>query len=47
MLRQDLWSIVGGVETIPPTNEEEKKRWEIKVKKVMYILSVIVENELL
>jgi hypothetical protein len=25
----DLWSIVGGAETTPPTEEEELRKWKI------------------
>ena len=42
-----MWSVVGGAETTPSTNEEEKKRWKIKVGKAMYMLLVIMEDRFL
>ena len=47
LLGQDLWSVDGGAETTPPTDKEEKKRWKIRAKKTMYVLSVTVEDEFL
>ena len=38
---------IGLVETTPPTDEEEKRKWRIKVGKAMYVLSVTVEDEFL
>ena len=47
LLEQDLWSVVGGAETTPPTDEEEKKRWKIRAGKAMYVLFVTMEDEFL
>lgn len=47
LVGQDLWSIVGGKETTPPTDKEEMKEWEVKAGKAMYVLSLTVEDEFL
>jgi len=39
--------IVSGDEKTTSIDPKEKKKWEIKAKKVMYILSIIVEDEFL
>jgi len=44
---QDLGNIIGGDKTTTPTNPNEKKKWEIKVEKTMYVLSVTMEDEFL
>jgi len=44
---QDFWGIVGGDETTAPIDQKEKKKWEIKARKAMYVISIIVENEFL
>ncbi|XP_050216406.1 uncharacterized protein LOC126667468 [Mercurialis annua] len=47
LLGQDLWEIVGGSETIPPTNENDLKKWKVRAGKAMYALSISVEDDLL
>ncbi|XP_077232082.1 uncharacterized protein LOC143866437 [Tasmannia lanceolata] len=47
LLGQDLWDIVGGENTTPPTNADELKKWKIKAGKAMYILAVTIQDELL
>jgi hypothetical protein len=47
LLGQDLWSIVGGAETTPPTDEEELKKWKIRAGKALYVLSISMEDEFL
>ena len=36
--------IIGGDETTAPIDPKEKNKWEIKVGKVMYVLSATVED---
>ena len=47
MLKQNLWSVVDSAETTLPIDGEENKRWNIRVEKSMYVISVIVEDEFL
>ena len=47
MLGQGLWSVIGGAKTTPSIDEDKKKRWNIRVGKAMYILSIIVEDKFL
>lgn len=47
LLGQDLWEIVGGSETSPPTTQDDLKKWKIRAGKVMYALSISVEDDLL
>ncbi|KAL3739611.1 hypothetical protein ACJRO7_020944 [Eucalyptus globulus] len=47
LLGQDLWDIVGGSNTTPPTNDSKLRKWNIKSGKALYVLAVIVEDELL
>ncbi|KAF7817945.1 Retrovirus-related Pol polyprotein from transposon TNT 1-94 [Senna tora] len=43
----DLWSLVGGEETQPPTEGEDLKKWKVRAGKAMYMLSVTVEDDIL
>ncbi|KAF7827584.1 Retrovirus-related Pol polyprotein from transposon TNT 1-94 [Senna tora] len=47
LLSQDLWSLVGGEETQPPTEGEDLKKWKVRAGKAMYMLSVTVEDDIL
>ncbi|KAF7843935.1 Retrovirus-related Pol polyprotein from transposon TNT 1-94 [Senna tora] len=47
LLSQDLWSLVGGEETQPLTGEEDLKKWKVRAGKAMYVLSVMVEDDIL
>nr|KYP49539.1 Retrovirus-related Pol polyprotein from transposon TNT 1-94 [Cajanus cajan] len=47
LLGQDLWSIVRGAETTPPTDEENLKKWKVRCGKALYVLSISVEDEFL
>ncbi|KAF7815252.1 Retrovirus-related Pol polyprotein from transposon TNT 1-94 [Senna tora] len=47
LLSQDLWSLVGGEETQPPTEGEDLKKWKVRAGKAMYVLSVTVEDNIL
>ncbi|KAF7831524.1 Retrovirus-related Pol polyprotein from transposon TNT 1-94 [Senna tora] len=47
LLSQDLWSLVGGEETQPPTEGEDLKKWKVRAGKAMYVLSVTVEDDIL
>ena len=42
-----MWSVVDGTETTSPTDKEEKKRWKIRTRKAMYVLSITVRDEFL
>ncbi|XXG49380.1 hypothetical protein AAC387_Pa02g3582 [Persea americana] len=46
---QDLWEIVGGIDTTAPTNDnvEAMRKWRIKAGKAMFILRTTVQKELL
>ncbi|KAH0682162.1 hypothetical protein KY289_019914 [Solanum tuberosum] len=46
-LDQELWDIIGGSDTTPPTDVEAAKRWKVKAGKAMYALSVTIEDEFL
>ncbi|KAH0703207.1 hypothetical protein KY285_017485 [Solanum tuberosum] len=46
-LGQELWDIIGGSDTTPPTNAEAVKRWKVKARKAMYALTVSIEDEFL
>ncbi|KAH0724452.1 hypothetical protein KY285_000281 [Solanum tuberosum] len=46
-LGQELWDIIGGSDTTPPTDAEAAKRWKVKVGKAMYALTVSIEDEFL
>ena len=47
LLGQDLWEIVGGSETSAPTSQDDLKKWKVKAGKVMYALSISMEDDLL
>ena len=47
LLGQDLWEMVGGLNTTPPTDAEELRNWKIKAGKAMYVLSITIEDGLL
>ncbi|OMO68008.1 Zinc finger, CCHC-type [Corchorus capsularis] len=47
LLGQDLWEVVGGHSTTPPTEVEALRQWEIKAGKALYVLSVTIEEGLL
>ena len=42
-----MWDIIDGDEKTVATDPKEKKRWEIKAKNNMYVLSITVEDEFL
>ena len=46
---QDLWEVVNGNETAPPSTEnaEALRKWKIKAGKAMYVLKTTIEDELL
>ncbi|KAG5616836.1 hypothetical protein H5410_016660, partial [Solanum commersonii] len=46
-LGQELWDIIGGSDTTPPTDAEAAKRWKVKAGKTMFVLSVTIEDEFL
>ncbi|KAH0738245.1 hypothetical protein KY290_036950 [Solanum tuberosum] len=46
-LGQELWDIIGGSDTTPPTDVEAAKRWKVEAGKTMCVLSVTIEDELL
>ena len=46
-LGQELWDIIGGSDTTPPTDAEAAKRWKVRAGKAMYALTVTVEDEFL
>ncbi|KAG5582115.1 hypothetical protein H5410_052742 [Solanum commersonii] len=43
----ELWDIIGGLDTTPPTDAKAAKRWKVKAGKVMYALTVTIEDEFL
>ncbi|KAL3732252.1 hypothetical protein ACJRO7_028997 [Eucalyptus globulus] len=47
LLGQDLWDIVGGNNTTPPTNDSDLRKWNVKSGKALYVLVVTVDDELL
>ena len=48
MKGKDLWDIVvGNDEKTVPTYSKEKKKWEIKTRKAMFVLSVTAEDDFL
>ena len=47
MLCQDVWEIVRGSETSPPTSQYDLKKWKLRAEKAMYALSISVEDDLL
>ncbi|KAH0632703.1 hypothetical protein KY284_035489 [Solanum tuberosum] len=46
-LGQELWDIIGGLDTTPPTDAEATKKWKVKARKVMYALTVSIDDEFL
>ncbi|KAH6829301.1 hypothetical protein C2S53_011525 [Perilla frutescens var. hirtella] len=44
---QDLWEIIGGIETTLPKEAEALRKWKIKVGKAMYALKTTVNKEFL
>ncbi|KAH0694065.1 hypothetical protein KY285_021162 [Solanum tuberosum] len=46
-LGQELWDIIGGSDTTPPTNVEATKRWKVKARNAMYALTITIEDEFL
>ncbi|KAG5598025.1 hypothetical protein H5410_039257 [Solanum commersonii] len=44
---QELWDIISGSDTTPPTDVEAAKRWKVKAGKTMYALTVTIEDEFL
>ncbi|CAN1155900.1 Retrovirus-related Pol polyprotein from transposon RE1 [Linum perenne] len=44
---QDLWDIVAGSQTTPPTDAEGLRKWNVKVGKAFYVLSAPVDDSLL
>ncbi|KAH0670865.1 hypothetical protein KY285_025727 [Solanum tuberosum] len=46
-LGQELWDIISGSDTTPPTDAEAAKRWKVKTGRAMFVLSVTIEDELL
>ncbi|CAN1184463.1 hypothetical protein LINPERHAP2_LOCUS36992 [Linum perenne] len=44
---QDLWDIVIGSQTTPPTDVEGLRKWNVKVGKAFYVLSIAVDDSLL
>ena len=42
-----MWDIIGGDENTVPMDPKEKKMWEMKAGKSMYVLSITVEDEFL
>ncbi|KAF2320962.1 hypothetical protein GH714_032237 [Hevea brasiliensis] len=47
LLGQNLWEIVGGAKMSPSTNSKDLKKWKVRAGKVMYALSISVEDEVL
>ena len=47
LMGEDLWDIVGGSNTTPPTNLEELKKWKVKAGKAMYMLSITIQDNML
>ena len=46
LIGQDLWDIVGGESTTPPTGDAKaRKEWEMKCGRAMFMLMVVVEDE--
>ncbi|CAN1136043.1 hypothetical protein LINPERHAP2_LOCUS9229 [Linum perenne] len=43
----DLWDIVAGSQTTPTSNAEGLQKWNVKVEKAFYVLSVAVDDSLL
>ncbi|CAN1164729.1 hypothetical protein LINPERHAP2_LOCUS25739 [Linum perenne] len=39
---QDLWDIVVGSQTTPPTDAEGLRKWNVKVGKAFYVLSAAI-----
>lgn len=47
-LGQELWNIVGGSNTTPSTYVvEATKMWKVTARKIMFLLTIIVEDEFL
>ncbi|KAH0685758.1 hypothetical protein KY290_017293 [Solanum tuberosum] len=46
-LGQELWDIIGGSDTTPPTDAEAAKRWKTKDGKAIYALTVTIEDDFL
>lgn len=46
---QDLWEIVGGSDTVPPSSEnaEALRKWKIKAGKALFVLKTTIQKELL
>ncbi|CAN1187369.1 hypothetical protein LINPERHAP2_LOCUS38695 [Linum perenne] len=41
---QDLWDIVAGSQTTPPTDAKGLRKWNVKVGKAFYLLSAAVDG---
>ncbi|KAG5619815.1 hypothetical protein H5410_005033 [Solanum commersonii] len=46
-LGQQLWDIIDGSNTSPPTDVEAAKKWKVKAGKAMYALTVTIDDEFL
>ncbi|KAH0696278.1 hypothetical protein KY290_013630 [Solanum tuberosum] len=46
-LSQELWDIIGGSDTTPPTDVEAAKIWKVKAGKAIFVLSITIEDEFL
>ncbi|RLM64684.1 uncharacterized protein C2845_PM16G13990 [Panicum miliaceum] len=48
LMDQDLWEIVAGTETTPPSKEnaEALRKWQIKAGKAMFVLKTTIEEDL-
>uniref|UniRef100_M1D6U3 Gag-pol polyprotein n=1 Tax=Solanum tuberosum TaxID=4113 RepID=M1D6U3_SOLTU len=46
-LSQELWDIIGGSDTTPPTDAEAANRWKVKAGKAMYALTVTNDDKFL
>ncbi|CAN0892960.1 hypothetical protein LINGRAHAP2_LOCUS17879 [Linum grandiflorum] len=44
---QDLWEIINGSQTTPPTNAGSLQKWNVKAEKAFYALYVAVDDSLL
>ncbi|PKI66279.1 hypothetical protein CRG98_013360 [Punica granatum] len=48
LLGQDLWEIIGGSETTPPTEDITAfRKWKIKAGKAMFAIKVLAEEDML
>ncbi|PKI50428.1 hypothetical protein CRG98_029178 [Punica granatum] len=48
LLGQDLWEIISGNETTPPTEDiTALRKWKIKARKAMFAIKVSIEEDML